>query len=85
VAEYTIITSAVQERILNWYALNRCIAQQQVVADLVKNFIATEQDHFLDDQDDWLIQQLEGAVNASPTLPAEDKELLKAKLKRRRP
>lgn len=83
-ANYTIITTPVQERILQWFALAKRKTNLQVIQNLTDNFLLAEQNHFLDDQDSQLIDTLETTI-ASSNLPAEDKELLKLKLQRRRP
>ena len=83
-ANYTITTTAVQERILQWFATSKRKTAVQVVQNLADNFLQAEQDHFLDEQDSQLIVTLETTI-ASSTLPPEDKELLKLKLQRRRP
>ena len=82
-ANYQITTSAIQERVLNWYALTKRSNSQQVVQELVDNFLAAEQDHYLDDQDEQLLQQVDVAI-AQSNHTQEDKELLKLKLRRRK-
>ena len=79
-ANYTIKTTPLQDRILNWYVLTKRSNSQQVVQELVDNFLAAEQDHYLDDQDEQLLQQVDVAIAQSNHTP-EDKELLELKLR----